>query len=610
MGLPKSSDSSVSPYRPLREDGTEIRIVTLLPNVFDAPIECELEHVRLEAEGNYEAVSYCWGKWENLQHIQLDGQAYKVTPNLFAGLRYLRHDDSPRRLWIDSLCINQNDMHEKSHQIQKMRDIYTSARQVLVWLGAYETHSEAHVKKQFDFMVKLAENHRSADQEALIAQMGRERLWQSYEELRRFLTDIQWFRRIWILQEVAVRSIPWIPTPEASPRVMCGRHVVPYVSLVVAAQIWCHAIGQRPPPWLKVIQDIWCIHHELMEDKPQSMAGQLAWFLCMVAERFSATVESDMIYALLGLLQPQRLPHQLIPDYEKNTNDVLVDYASFIIEESRQVGVVLYNSMMTKGLPSWVPDWKHSARRQFVARLWEKPYPNPSLAIHRDTMALQVELMKFTNIQASWPKFELPDETHDLVAILGKFLAQLRTDIENVGGPASDHQRFCYALSHLILSFDLACSGTTDIRWHETVLDNSSIESVMKHQTVSLHGHSSETEFEDLMTKDIWERAAISLKGTHLFQCADGSIGIICQRGVKPDPGDLICSIKGVFSEIVLRPWKDGYRIVGRCVRTVKCTNIRIEDTSMAGWVYSEQLELALKELWGKDQDFKRVFIY
>ena len=42
----------------------------------------------------------------------------------------------PRPIWIDAVCINQNDDLEKSGQIPLMGEIYSKAAEVLVWLGS------------------------------------------------------------------------------------------------------------------------------------------------------------------------------------------------------------------------------------------------------------------------------------------------------------------------------------------------------------------------------------------------------------------------------------------------------------------------------------------
>jgi hypothetical protein len=58
-----------------------------------------------------------------------------VTRNLKIALKYLRHADNARLLWIDAICINQEDLHERAEQVGYMRDIYGYATRAMVWLG-------------------------------------------------------------------------------------------------------------------------------------------------------------------------------------------------------------------------------------------------------------------------------------------------------------------------------------------------------------------------------------------------------------------------------------------------------------------------------------------
>jgi hypothetical protein len=47
-------------------------------------------------------------------------------------LRYLRKEDEARILWVDAVCINQQDLGERSAQVNKMGGIYRNAAQVYV----------------------------------------------------------------------------------------------------------------------------------------------------------------------------------------------------------------------------------------------------------------------------------------------------------------------------------------------------------------------------------------------------------------------------------------------------------------------------------------------
>jgi hypothetical protein len=53
------------------------------------------------------------------------GPPWRVTANLGLAPRCLRQQDKPRTLWIDALCINQEDLEEKTEQVSKMQDVYT-----------------------------------------------------------------------------------------------------------------------------------------------------------------------------------------------------------------------------------------------------------------------------------------------------------------------------------------------------------------------------------------------------------------------------------------------------------------------------------------------------
>lgn len=38
-------------------------------------------------------------------------------------------------LWVETICINQEDTQEKSSQVKRMNETYARADQVAVWLG-------------------------------------------------------------------------------------------------------------------------------------------------------------------------------------------------------------------------------------------------------------------------------------------------------------------------------------------------------------------------------------------------------------------------------------------------------------------------------------------
>jgi len=67
-----------------------------------------------------------------------------ATDNLAVALRYLGQSTEFRTLWIDAICINQDDVTERGLEVVKMGSIYSQARQVIIWLGPeFEGSSDA-----------------------------------------------------------------------------------------------------------------------------------------------------------------------------------------------------------------------------------------------------------------------------------------------------------------------------------------------------------------------------------------------------------------------------------------------------------------------------------
>jgi hypothetical protein len=124
-----------------------IRLIELLANDNTAS---EMPQIRImtcsfldEGMPLYEALSYCWGDATHLQPILCNGNSILwVTQNLFDALQRIRPENGSRILWADAICINQEDLLEKSWQVRMMADIYLGAERVLAWLGRSSDNSD------------------------------------------------------------------------------------------------------------------------------------------------------------------------------------------------------------------------------------------------------------------------------------------------------------------------------------------------------------------------------------------------------------------------------------------------------------------------------------
>lgn len=74
----------------------------------------------------YSALSYSWGRNSDgdatlSYHILVDGKELPVTENLHSELRRLCFQrEESLVLWVDAICINQEDVDERNAQVAKM----------------------------------------------------------------------------------------------------------------------------------------------------------------------------------------------------------------------------------------------------------------------------------------------------------------------------------------------------------------------------------------------------------------------------------------------------------------------------------------------------------
>jgi Heterokaryon incompatibility protein (HET) len=137
-----SSSSTI--YQPLPDDGSTIRLLTLLPAANNTDgIECMLSPAALSQSPIYNALSYTWDikpdstsrTFRDEKILTMNQQYIKVRENLWQFLLHLRGVDTSRVLWADALCINQEDIPERNRQVQLMSKVYRQADSVLAWLG-------------------------------------------------------------------------------------------------------------------------------------------------------------------------------------------------------------------------------------------------------------------------------------------------------------------------------------------------------------------------------------------------------------------------------------------------------------------------------------------
>lgn len=188
MDLVQSLLPSASIYwegpKPLRDPTSTIRILDLAPGCKTARLRCSLRTAPLASRPDYSAVSYTLGQYRApTRDILLNDKLHQVPDELFRMLYNLRSEHEWRALWVDMLCIDQDNFEERTCQVQQMGSIYGQATQVLIWLGKVEDNSDL----AFDAM--------NADEAPTTAHLG-------FTASMLSLCNRKYWMRVWIVPEI------------------------------------------------------------------------------------------------------------------------------------------------------------------------------------------------------------------------------------------------------------------------------------------------------------------------------------------------------------------------------------------------------------------------
>lgn len=240
----------------------------------------EYEEVK-KNEVVYEALSWTWGKADDKFAILINegGTTYKkrVRKELALALKYLRKPGKERVLWIDAICVNQDDLDERNQQVQMMSRIYTRSEQVCVWLGEADRDSEIAINFIRDEIREL----RNFDTISSNTQYSKQ--WRALMSLM----QREWFFRRWVVQEIALAS---------AATVYCGPHSVPWKSFAVAVELFV---------------EVETATHRLSEvmGRDEKLRHVPGWF-----EYVSELGASLLVQATGKLFRTRRTPMQQDPD--------------------------------------------------------------------------------------------------------------------------------------------------------------------------------------------------------------------------------------------------------------------------------------------------------
>lgn len=136
IGILRLHPKGRSPEGELRDDGLYADLVAVNLHILEGVmIDGTTEAI------HYDALSYIWGYPELAETLVVEGKAKPISGKNAVALRALSHPTQITNLWVDALCINQDDKQEKFEQVAHMLAIYKKVRSVTAWLGSPNSDS-------------------------------------------------------------------------------------------------------------------------------------------------------------------------------------------------------------------------------------------------------------------------------------------------------------------------------------------------------------------------------------------------------------------------------------------------------------------------------------
>ncbi|KAN0112369.1 Heterokaryon incompatibility protein (HET) domain containing protein [Hyaloscypha variabilis] len=575
-------DMNVYQYSPLPKDRSEFRLVRLLPGPTSAEIEIEIFHAARSSR--YEALSYAWGAPERTDVALVRGQVNPTEPakplspskldsflklssqnepslprttigithNLAVALRHLRDEKSPRVLWIDALCINQDDLVERSVEVLDMGSIYSLAEQVVVWTGpsSEDTGLALTTLRAIGSGVYVRDGYRLVNRSGSWALS----LWKDLEALKsqrpnwfaiRNLLRREWFSRLWVLQEVGLAT---------NAILYAGQHTIDWKIFVLALE-WTWGILAQINELIQglefedfgsnSIHGFITLSRELQDMKRPALSNLLA-----ITSYFHCSDPRDRLYAIRDLTRPEDRK-DIVPDYSIRVENSFRDYALRRFQAERRAGLLefclLRNTSSKLLLPSWVPDFSLTDRPAPILDFYASG--SSEFCGMATDESLTVQGVKVAAITSLFTLFN-PGDTNIKVLKACKSWETSFTSSIYTGG--SKFEAF----------IDAILLGSRGKVWPEhSLLNLEECKTILDTGEVNL-----ETDFMRRLAGYFVSRIRTNLHQRAFFRTQEGFLGV-CPESANH--GDLVALVLGFPWPLVIRPvqhqLRPCYRIVGPC---------------------------------------------
>ncbi|KAK3937283.1 heterokaryon incompatibility protein-domain-containing protein [Diplogelasinospora grovesii] len=314
-------------------------------------LSVDLIHTSLDKAPCFTALSYPWGDPEPRKAIRCSGFQAEIGPSLHMALQYLRKAHLDIFVWADALCINQEDIPERTQQVRIMSEIYAAASTTAIWLGE-ESDELVRVASEFDPLDSeygFGLIDRSRAENMLQAAFGKHRgaafghLWA--------LLSRPWFTRKWVIQELVKSRRPLMVVGRLPPlpwAVLAGW--MNFVNLCPAVKNHFLAVCPRPQVLEAGTKILGMnMRRATILTQMEAMGKQVLLFLIARTLGFHCGDPRDHIFALLGIAS------------DRDCFDHIIDYNSPAEEIWRRTSLKLLWSLvmfapLNRRVHSWVPN--------------------------------------------------------------------------------------------------------------------------------------------------------------------------------------------------------------------------------------------------------------
>jgi hypothetical protein len=355
-------------HRPLRDPKSYLRHLYLLPRRCNIDVDgqtvlrCELMSRPIKRAPPYIGLSYTWGDPKLRRPVAIGERVLHITESLAIALENLQEEEKTLVLWVDAVCIDQENQTEKNIQVQQMGVIFTSAVLVIAWLGISADESD----------LALQELKKYLDITSLSAAKLKESDGQIFDALPidpiKALFGRPWFKRVWVGQEVALnKQVMFVCGQRDITRSnLLNAYILFAASMYLWKEFWelpCHSRFSR-------------LERLPLRDFIGNISGS---FHLMCGTQLESSDPKDFVYSLFGKINNIE-ETGLRVDYSKSVEEVYTDFAEAIVQAGRVYWLsrCWRPSSKYKTLPSWVPDWSNTSPYLFPSKV---KYPGPAAKI-------------------------------------------------------------------------------------------------------------------------------------------------------------------------------------------------------------------------------------